>query len=302
MWLSSKLVYLIGARRMLRAIAAARPDIIVSTYPGVTELLGQLRRRGRLHIPVVSAITDLAALRYWAHPGVDLHLLTHPESAEEVRRIAPASDIVAVRGLNSPDFLVPRDRDQARRDLEVPDGDRLVVVSGGGWAVGDLEGAVAAALDVPDTLVVALCGRNEDVRARLAADFAGQPRVRVEGFTDRMGDLLAAADALIHSTAGLTVLEAHVRGCPTVSYGWGRAHIRVNNQAFTRFGLAEVATTRPQLAQALRRALARRREPDLSFAQLPSAASLVLDRLGGAQVADGGGGGQHRRAGEHHGQ
>ncbi|MDX6671404.1 MAG: processive 1,2-diacylglycerol beta-glucosyltransferase [Solirubrobacteraceae bacterium] len=302
MWLSSKLVYLIGARRMLRAIAAARPDIIVSTYPGVTELLGQLRRRGRLHIPVVSAITDLAALRYWAHPGVDLHLLTHPESAEEVRRIAPASDIVAVRGLNSPDFLVPRDRDQARRDLEVPDGDRLVVVSGGGWAVGDLEGAVAAALDVPDTLVIALCGRNEDVRARLAADFAGQPRVRVEGFTDRMGDLLAAADALIHSTAGLTVLEAHVRGCPTISYGWGRAHIRVNNQAFTRFGLAEVATTRPQLAQALRRALARRREPDLSFAQLPSAASLVLDRLGGAQVADGGGGGQHRRAGEHHGQ
>jgi UDP-N-acetylglucosamine:LPS N-acetylglucosamine transferase len=243
MWLSSKLVYLIGARRMLRAIAAARPDIIVSTYPGVTELLGQLRRRGRLHIPVVSAITDLAALRYWAHPGVDLHLLTHPESAEEVRRIAPASDIVAVRGLNSPDFLVPRDRDQARRDLDVPD-----------------------------------------------------------GFTDRMGDLLAAADALIHSTAGLTVLEAHVRGCPTISYGWGRAHIRVNNEAFTRFGLAEVATSRPQLAQALQRALARRREPDLSFAQLPSAASLVLDRLGGAQVADGGGGGQHRRAGEHHGQ
>jgi UDP-N-acetylglucosamine:LPS N-acetylglucosamine transferase len=124
----------------------------------------------------------------------------------------------------------------------------------------------------------------------------------VEGFTDRMGDLLAAADALIHSTAGLTVLEAHVRGCPTISYGWGRAHIRVNNEAFTRFGLAEVATTRPQLAQALGRALARRREPDLSFAQLPSAASLVLDRLGGAQVADGGGGGQHRRAGEHHGQ
>jgi UDP-N-acetylglucosamine:LPS N-acetylglucosamine transferase len=302
MWLSSKLVYLIGARRMLRAIAAARPDIVVSTYPGVTELLGQLRQRGRLRLPVVSAITDLAALRYWAHPGVDLHLLTHPESAEEVRRIAPASDIVPVRGLNSPDFLVPRDRDQARRDLGVPAGDRLVVVSGGGWAVGDLEGAVAAALDVPDTLVIALCGRNEDVRTRLAADFAGQARVRVEGFTDRMGDLLAAADALIHSTAGLTVLEAHVRGCPTISYGWGRAHIRVNNEAFTRFGLAEVATTRAQLAQALRRALARRREPDLSFAQLPSAASLVLERLAGAQVADGAGGGQHRRAGEHHAQ
>ena len=42
-------------------------------------------------MPVVSAITDLAALRYWAHPGVDLHLITHPESDAEVRAIAPAS-------------------------------------------------------------------------------------------------------------------------------------------------------------------------------------------------------------------
>jgi UDP-N-acetylglucosamine:LPS N-acetylglucosamine transferase len=96
------------------------------------------------------------------------------------------------------------------------------------------------------------------------------------GFTDRMGDVLAAADALIHSTAGLTVLEAHVRGCPTISYGWGRAHIRANNEAFVRFQLAQVARDRAALGPALRAALARRGPPDLSFAALPSAASLVL--------------------------
>jgi len=36
---------------------------------------------------------------------------------------------------------------------------------------------------------------------------------------------------------GLTVLEALMRGCPAVSYGWGRGHVRVNNAAFRRFGL-----------------------------------------------------------------
>jgi hypothetical protein len=83
-----------------------------------------------------------------------------------------------------------------------------------------------------------------------------------------------------------------VRGCPTVSYGWGRAHIRANNRAFERFGLAEVAPDRRALGQALGRALAKRREPDLSFAELPSAASVVLDRLdarrlrAGHEVAD----------------
>jgi processive 1,2-diacylglycerol beta-glucosyltransferase len=116
------------------------------------------------------------------------------------------------------------------------------------------------------------------VRRDLERLFAGFSRVRVLGFTDRMGDLLAAADALVHSTAGLTVLEAHVRGCPTISYGWGRAHIRANNEAFARFGLAEVAADRRELEAALRRALAARRPPDTSFAELPSAASLVLER------------------------
>jgi processive 1,2-diacylglycerol beta-glucosyltransferase len=246
-WIAAGFVYAVGARGLMRLIEAEEPDVVVSTYPGVTDVLGRLRRRGRLRVPAVAAITDLAALRYWSHPGIDLHLITHPESAEEVR----------------------------------------------GWAVGDLEGAVEASLEAGAGLVVALCGRHEGVKERLETRFAGDERVRVWGFTDHMGELLAAADALVHSTAGLTVLEAHVRGCPTVSYGWGRAHIRANNRAFTRFGLAEVAPDRRALREALGRALAKRREPDLSFAELPSAASMVLDRFGargrlgaGHEVAD----------------
>ena len=66
----------------------------MATYPGVSEVLGRLRRHGRLDVPVASAITDLAGLRYWAHPGIDLHLVIHRESIEEVRAIAPASRIV----------------------------------------------------------------------------------------------------------------------------------------------------------------------------------------------------------------
>ena len=48
------------------------------------------------------------------------------------------------------------------------------------------------------------------------------------GFTDRMGDLMAAADALVHSTAGLTVLEAIIRGCPVSRTAFG-GHVRANN-------------------------------------------------------------------------
>src|SRR5205814_7862330 len=113
----------------------------VSPYPGSTEVLGALRAAGKIDVPVVSAITDLAALRYWAHPGVDLHLITHPESAEEVAEIASATEVACVRGLTDPRFYEKRDQAGARRELGLPDDGPVVVVSGGGWAVGDLEGA-----------------------------------------------------------------------------------------------------------------------------------------------------------------
>jgi processive 1,2-diacylglycerol beta-glucosyltransferase len=284
--LASFLMRRIGGRGLLAVIAATRPDVIVSTYPGVTELLGRLRADGALALPVVSAITDLASLHWWAHPAVDLHLVTHPESIAEVRSIAGRrADVRVVHGLNDPAFLAARDRLAARDALGLPREPPIVLVSGGGWGVGDLAGATSAALGAGAHAVV-LCGRNEAAGDLMRARFGDDRRVTVMGFTDRMPDLLAAADCLVHSTAGLTVLEAIQRGCPAISYGWGHGHIRVNNRAFAAHGLAAVATTPAELAGALRRALRERPDPDLSFAALPDAAGVVLERFAGPPEHD----------------
>ena len=89
-WVGSELLYRVGRRGLARLIEATDPDVIVSTYPGTTEAIGRLQLEGRLRRPCVSAITDLAALGYWAHPGVDRHLIIHEESRAEVRAIAGA--------------------------------------------------------------------------------------------------------------------------------------------------------------------------------------------------------------------
>ena len=41
---------LFGARSLLRLIEGYRPDVVVSTYPAATSVLGYLRRRGRLAV------------------------------------------------------------------------------------------------------------------------------------------------------------------------------------------------------------------------------------------------------------
>lgn len=285
-WLGFTLTYLLGWRGLLRLARRTAPDVVVSTYPGTTMVLAELRRRRILRVPVASAITDLAQLRHWAARGVDLHLVTHEESIPEVRRIAPGSAVRWVRGLTSAGFTQPADADTGRREFGVPADAPLIVVSGGGWGVGDVDGAVAEALSVGGAHVVILCGRNDELAERMAAAFSGEPRVHVSGFTDHMSELFAAADVLVHSTAGLTVLEAWIRGCRVVSYGWGVAHIRANNAGFVRHGIARVARDRRELRAALEAAVGEQRvERHEQFADLPSAARVVLELADGSRPA-----------------
>ncbi len=277
-WLAKRLLTALGRRGLMRLIRAHNPDQIVSTYPGVTAVLGELRRKGRLNVPCYSSITDLAGLRFWAHPGIDMHFVTHPESIEEVEKIAGPGSVRWAKPPTSPAFLAARSCADARKSLGLPATGKVIAVSGGGWGVGDLLGATRAALEAePEATVLCLCGRNDNLRARVAARLGDEPRLRIMGFTDRMGDVLAAADALIHSSAGLTVLEAIIRGCPVISYGFGVGHVRASNRALERFGLAQVARKQRDIAPALERALEHRPEPDPSFARRPSTASLILN-------------------------
>jgi processive 1,2-diacylglycerol beta-glucosyltransferase len=236
----------VGGPGLLRLIERVRPDVVVSTYPGTTDVLGRLRPP----LPTVAAVTDLAALRFWAHPGIDRHLIIHEESREEVHEIAGrGADVVHVRGFSRPQFDPPPSRAGARAALGLPDGP-LVVISGGGWGVGDLLAGARAAERV-GALPACLCGTNDALRARLEAS-----GIRATGFTTRIAEWIAAADVLVHTTAGLTVREAELCGTWAISYGWGHGHIRVNNAAYRRFGLAAVAEDPGELTQALRRALA----------------------------------------------
>jgi UDP-N-acetylglucosamine:LPS N-acetylglucosamine transferase len=276
---ANRIALRLGGPNLLAEVEKARADVVVSTYPGATELLGRLRLDGRLKVPLVSAITDLAALRFWAHRGVDLHLLIHPESEAEVEAIAgPHAWTAVVRGLSDPAFDSPPATAQARAALGLQSDRPVIAVSGGGWGVGDLDSAAATARATGASVVI-LCGSNDALRERMAQAFGDDDAVLVLGFTDRMPEVLSAADALIHSTAGLTVLEAIVCGARPISFGWGVGHIRVNNRAYAATGLADVAADTTQLAAALHRALADPPAPDASYGRRGTAAGAVLALL-----------------------
>jgi processive 1,2-diacylglycerol beta-glucosyltransferase len=253
-----------------------QPDVVVSTYPITTTLLGHLRERGALAVPVCATVTDVGGLVFWAHQGIDRHLMMSEGAADQVNEILGKGSACCVRPLVAAEFFEPRGVTEARVALGLPTGSPLVVVSGGGWGVGDLEGATWTALRFPDAQVVCVAGRDEDVRRRLADTFADCGRVRVEGFVNKMSDLLAGASALVHSTGGVTVLEAAVRGCPTVSYGEPPGHLDVVVEEMVALGLVEHASSPERLHEILAAIIhGRGRRPAIERSS-PSAASVVL--------------------------
>jgi UDP-N-acetylglucosamine:LPS N-acetylglucosamine transferase len=196
--------------RMLTAVAG-EPAAVLSTYPLASQVLGQLRRNGRLTAPVLAMMTDPSVHPLCVSGGVDLHLAPNLEA---VAAIGPTAALVAP--VVGPAFR-PRtsmaEVTATRQRLGLPADRSLALVVAGSWGVGDVEQTAAdiAATQLASPVVV--CGRNEALRQRLQDG----PAVAL-GWQDDMPALLRAADVVVHNAGGLSSMEALATGIPVISH------------------------------------------------------------------------------------
>ena len=274
-WLGRRGLAAFAGRPLRRLIRQVGPDLVVSTHPAVTNVLGFLRRRGKLELPVVATITDLGVHAMWSHRGVDLHLVMHEAVVPDVEAVAGRDSAAVVAPIVAPEFNRNGGRRAARRSLELPEQRPVVLVSGGGWGVGELGRVAEAALEIAETTVVVLAGRNEFLQRRLEQRFSGEKRVRIVPFTDRMPEYLAATDVLVDSSVGVTCLEGLRAGCAIVACAAPPGHSRDNARALARLGLARLARTPIELPAILGELLGHPLEP-AELRPAPTAAERIL--------------------------
>ncbi|MBV8160525.1 MAG: glycosyltransferase, partial [Acidimicrobiia bacterium] len=242
-------INLLTRRKVLAWVRTADADVVVSTYPMASLVLGAARQQGRLRIPVATFITDFAVHPLWTHPGVDLHLCVHPQSAE-------AAAARSGRAATAPGPMVPErfhadlpERRAARRSLGFADGERLVLVVAGAWGIGDVAKTFDTLLGSGRYTPLVVCGNNEPLRKRLASRTGGH----VLGWTDEMPTLMAAADALVQNAGGLTCMEAFAAGLPVVSFEPIAGHGKDNAEQMAAAGVAAYAADEEELFPALDR-------------------------------------------------
>ncbi|HEX9530592.1 MAG TPA: glycosyltransferase, partial [Acidimicrobiales bacterium] len=245
-----RFVSFLTSRRVRRHIREIDAGLVVTTYPLASLTLGRMRARGQVDVPVSTFVTDFAVHPLWVHPGVDLNVCVHPQSAARAAQMTQ-------RPSCAPGPLVPdrfrrnaTSRAAARRQLGLPDDETIVLVVAGSWGVGDLEGTFADLLATGRYYPVAVCGRNDRLKGRLERQRGG----RALGWTDQMPTLMAAADAIVQNAGGLTCMEAFAAGLPVVSFRPIPGHGRENAIEMERAGVAGFARSPGELVAILDRA------------------------------------------------
>jgi len=218
------------AMRNLATHAAVQiADVIVCTHFLCARVLSKLRQAGKLHAPLVVCVTDQHPHAVWLNRGADRLLVA-----------SPAAQAVAIAAGISPLRVIPTgipidarfgeqmDRAAARESLGLPTDRPVVLFSGGGLGLGGIEHAVRSLMASGRKVhAVAVTGRNAELRARLqrfarparadAIDGGDDaPSCEVLGFTNKMPELLAAANMLVGKPGGLTTAEAAASGVPMV--------------------------------------------------------------------------------------
>lgn len=272
---------------VLRWVKETRADVVVSTYPVATQVLGDMRcratartkarrrRHGALRVPAVNLVTDFGYHPFWAHRGIDLNLAVHPGTVLAVAR-RTGRPSVTCSPLVRPEFrTAPARRVTQRARLGLHKGDLAVLISSGSWGIGAVRETFELVATRPGLVPVVACGHNDNLRKKLQdlAEAKGY-RVVLLGWTDDMAGVMAACDVLVENAGGLTSLEAMAAGVPLVSFRPIPGHGRHSAAVMSAAGVSSLARNSNELLDSL--VLLGRPGP-ARYSQLAAAAELFTE-------------------------
>jgi processive 1,2-diacylglycerol beta-glucosyltransferase len=195
----------------LRADLDRQPaDLLLSVFATGASAAAKLKAEAP-GLRTVVLCTDVAVHRMWVAEGTDLFLVTSPAAAASVRRYLPRAPVAIVPPPVRSAFYAAPPQQQARAAFGVPAHDFCVLIIDSGWGFGPLVESVSALAEA-GVHVLAVAGRQPRIERRLRELAATTPRITPFGYTDRVPELMAAADLVMALPGATTCSEARVVG------------------------------------------------------------------------------------------
>ncbi|HEY8562762.1 MAG TPA: glycosyltransferase [Pyrinomonadaceae bacterium] len=205
----------LNTQPLIGLLKKEKPDLAVCTHFLPSEIISWLKAKGKVDFPNTIVVTDFDAHAMWLCHNYEQYFVALPETKVHLAKIGIPADKITVTGIPiDPVFAAEKDK-RAMREKHGLDRDRLtILVSAGGFGVGNVEHLLEALSDLQTPAqIVAVCGRNEELKtrlARLAGEKLNNERVRFVpiGFTREMDEYMSASDLIVGKPGGLTTSEA----------------------------------------------------------------------------------------------
>jgi processive 1,2-diacylglycerol beta-glucosyltransferase len=203
--------------RFSRELRRFAPHAVLCTHFMPLEIMGRLKAQAKDGSGpfTVSVVTDFEAHALWMEPAVDLYCVAAEETKARLVARGAAAERVLVTGIPiAPRFSAAMNPAALRQRMGLRDDTPVLLVLSGGFGLGP----VAAILTEINKLerpvqVVVVCGRNEELRRKLAVLDQRHPR-HLLGFVTNMQEWMTVADLVITKPGGLTTSEALALGKP----------------------------------------------------------------------------------------
>ncbi len=196
-----------------------QPDIAVCTHFLPAEIISWLKGKKKIECPQVIVVTDFDAHALWLCHHYEQYFVAMEETRVHLGKIGIDESKLTVSGIPiDPIFAEKKDKIEMRKKygLEI---DRItILVSAGGFGVGKIEHTLQALAELTTpSQVLALCGKNEELKAKLekiSAELMKKSDVIFKpiGFTREMDEYMSAADIIVGKPGGLTTCEALAKG------------------------------------------------------------------------------------------
>jgi 1,2-diacylglycerol 3-beta-galactosyltransferase len=246
-----------GVRKaIIELIKQHDPDVVLSVHPLLNHMTYQAIKRSGRPRALMTVITDLVDFhRGWTFSRADL-VVVPTELARKVairRRVPP--DRVKLLGL--PVDLrfrppAPGEKQALRRRFGLDESRFTILIMGGAAGAGGLLKQVRAlAWEPQQWQVVAVCGRNEKLRRRLAEEGFPTPTL-VLGFVDYMPELMRACDVTVTKAGPGAIAEALATGLPLVITGFLPGQESPNVDFVVKSGVGKFSPKDDELLEEIR--------------------------------------------------
>lgn len=232
-------------RRFLEQLVAFDPDVVFCTHFLCARVLAEAVKRGTIRARLVVCVTDLHPHGVWLTQGADRYLVACASAADRVEALGLGKSKTRSVGIPVHPAFGSISRMEARTRLRIPQEKAVILFTGGGLGLGGIDDAVLAAVQAnPHLHAIAVCGRDDALRAKLDDSLPKQGvSHHVLGFTQDMPTLMAAADVLVGKPGGLTTAEALASELPMVLLNPIPGQEEANARLLTAAGVAELATS-----------------------------------------------------------